>query len=226
MTPIKLVAFDLDGTLVDSAPDIARAIDTGLKTMGRPAPGVEKVLAWVGEGLTKLLKRALTGELDGEPDPALVATLKQEFHRAYAQQLCVDTRLYPGAREALDELRDKLPLACITNKPTAFTLPLLDALGIRDHFGLVLSGDSFATMKPHPTQLLYAAQHFQVAPQAACMVGDSRNDILAAKAAGFHAVAVAHGYRQGEDLMALGAEVELQTLAELPAWLASLPAAG
>ena len=219
MIPIKLIAFDLDGTLVDSAADIARAVDLALASLGQRSYGVEEVKGWVGEGLTKLLKRALTGELDGEPDPKLLAETRESFRSFYGQGLCIETRLYPGTLEALDALADR-KLACITNKSAEFTEPLLEQLGIRHRFDMVVSGDTLRVLKPDPRPLLHAAERFGLAPSACCMVGDSRNDILAAKAAGFRAVAVSYGYRQGQDLLALGAEVELDSLTELLYWAA------
>ncbi|HEX4300463.1 MAG TPA: phosphoglycolate phosphatase [Gammaproteobacteria bacterium] len=226
MTPIKLVAFDLDGTLVDSASDIARAVDRALLELGQRTHGVEEVKGWVGEGLSKLLKRALTGELDGEPDPALLARCREEFHRFYKEALCVDTRFYPGALEALDALRSRCKLACITNKATEFTLPLLKILGVSGRFDVVVCADTLKVLKPDPAPLFYAAAQVGVVPAACCMVGDSRNDILAAKAAGFYAVAVSYGYRQGTDLLALGADLEVDSLLELPDRLPGLAAGG
>src|SRR6185503_8096516 len=111
---------------------------------------------------------------------------------------------------------------CITNKSAEFTEPLLERLGVRHRFDMVVSGDTLPVLKPDPGPLLHAAEHFGFTPARCCMVGDSKNDILAAKAAGFRAVAVSYGYRQGVDLLALGAEVELDSLAELPAWAAGL----
>jgi phosphoglycolate phosphatase len=224
MSSIQLVAFDLDGTLVDSAVDIARAVDRALASLGRPTHGVDEVKGWVGEGLTVLLKRALTGKLDGEPDPALLIRCREEFRRFYKEGLCVDTRFYPGAREVLDMLGDRYRLACITNKAAEYTEPLLKQLGVYERFDLVVSGDTLGALKPDPAGLLYAASLMGAPPAACCMVGDSRNDILAAKAAGFRAVAVSYGYRQGVDLTALGAETELNSLTELPAWIEGLAA--
>jgi phosphoglycolate phosphatase len=226
MTSIQLVAFDLDGTLVDSASDIARAVDRALLELGQRTHGVEEVKGWVGEGLSKLLKRALTGELDGEPDPALLARCRTEFCRFYKEVLCVDTRFYPGALEALDRLQGRCKLACITNKSAAFTEPLLKTLGVRERFDVVVSGDTAKALKPDPAPLLYAAAQVGALPAACCMVGDSRNDILAAKAAGFFAVAVSYGYRQGVDLLSLGAELEVDSLLELPDRLPGLAAGG
>lgn len=225
MASIKLVAFDLDGTLVDSASDIARAVDQALSELGERTYGVEQIKGWVGEGLTKLLKRALTGEVDGEPDPALLAKARERFRGYYLAGLCVDTRLYPGALEALDALEGRCALACITNKSMVYTEPLLKALGIYNRFQTVVGGDTVPALKPDPRPLLRVSEQLGLAPAACCMVGDSQADILAAKAAGFRAVAVSYGYRQGMDLAALGAEIELDSLARLPAWLAGLDSA-
>ncbi|HLW74737.1 MAG TPA: phosphoglycolate phosphatase [Gammaproteobacteria bacterium] len=218
---IKLIAFDLDGTLVDSAPDIVRAVDVTLKELGLPAPGGDRVMEWVGDGVTRLLKRALTGEKDGEPDPRKLEQVLTVFRRAYGAALHVHSELYPGTLETLELLHGHLRLVCITNKSAQFTEPLLASLGIRGYFDMVVSGDTLAVLKPDPRPLLHAAEAFAVPPKHCCMVGDSRNDILAAKAAGFHAVAVSHGYHQGADLKGLGAEALLDSLVELPGWLAS-----
>jgi phosphoglycolate phosphatase len=223
---IKLVAFDLDGTLVDSAPDIARAVDSALTQMHLPPWGEQKVRGWVGDGVTRLMKRALTGEREGEPDPKLLERALAAFRAAYGAAVHVDSRLYAGALEALDALKGRLKLVCITNKAAQFTEPLLVSLGIRGHFDLVVSGDTLTVLKPDPRPLLHAAEHFGLPPSACCMVGDSANDVMAARAAGFRSVAVSHGYNQGADLVSLGAETLLDSLAGLPAWLASAGARG
>jgi phosphoglycolate phosphatase len=224
MSPIRLVAFDLDGTLVDSVPDIAWAIDQMSRSLGLPPTGLDKVSGWVGDGVRRLVKRALTRSRDGEPEPELFERGLEAFRRAYHQHLTVDTRLYPGAREALDQLQQAgIALACITNKAAEFTAPLLEALGMRRYFGLVLSGDSLTLRKPDPLPLLHAARQFGVTPAQSCMVGDSRNDILAARAAGFVAIGVRHGY--GVDLLVAPApDVVLDSMSALPALLANWPA--
>lgn len=220
MIPMKLIAFDLDGTLVDSLPDIVVAVHRAVEELGLPPLADGQVADWVGDGVTRLLKRVLTGEKSVEPDPKLLARAMALFRQAYSEHLCVDSRLYPGTLEVLQALKGRCRLACITNKSRMFTEPLLPALGIDGYFDLVLSGDSLRAMKPDPLPLLHAAGKFHLPPGDCCMVGDSRNDILAARAAGFHAVALSYGYRQGEDLMALGAEVQLDSLPQLLPWLA------
>lgn len=215
MARIRMVAFDLDGTLVDSVADIAHALDQMLREVGLPAPGGDKIRAWVGDGVRRLVKRALTGTLDDEPDAALYQRGLVAFGRAYRAHLAVETRLYPGARAVLQLLRERdCAMACITNKAAEFTEPLLEALALRSYFGVVLSGDSLTQRKPHPLPLLHAAQHCGITPQQACMVGDSRNDMLAARAAGFGAVGVRYGY--GQDVSLLRPDAMLDSLAELP----------
>ena len=224
--PIKLVAFDLDGTLVDSAPDIARAVDMALVELGLEPQRPEQVIQWVGDGLTKLMKRALTDSPDGDPDPELLQKSLAAFRRVYGAAVHVDSRLYPDTDLVLKSLRGWYKLVCITNKSAQFTEPLLASIGIRGYFDLVVSGDTLAALKPDPKPLLHAAETFGLPREECCMVGDSKNDILAAKAAGFHAVAVSHGYHQGADLKGLGAEVVLDSLVGLVIWLASENKAG
>ncbi|MGH8369904.1 MAG: phosphoglycolate phosphatase [Gammaproteobacteria bacterium] len=213
---VAFAAFDLDGTLVDSLPDIAWAVARMSEAVALPPPGYEKVREWVGDGVRRLVKRALTGSRDGEPDPGLFQRGYAAFCHAYREHLAVETRLYPDAREVLEQLqRSDIALACITNKAAEFTEPLLAALGIRSCFAVVLSGDSLIKRKPDPLPLLYAAQQLGVMPARSCMVGDSHNDILAARAAGFRAVAVRYGYG-GKLLADSEPDATLDSLMELP----------
>lgn len=213
---LQFVAFDLDGTLVNSVPDIAWAVDQMAGEMAMPLPGFDKVRDWVGDGVRRLVKRALTGERDGEPEPGLYQRGFEAFRRAYREHLAVETCLYPDVREVLERLQTcGLRMACITNKAAEFTAPLLKALDLDKYFDSVLSGDSLAARKPDPLPLLYAAREIGIAPAASCMVGDSRNDILAARAAGFRAVGVRYGYG-GDALDDVRADAWLDALAELP----------
>lgn len=221
---IQLVAFDLDGTLVDSVPDIAWAVDQMAIALDIPPPGLDKVSSWVGDGVRRLVKRALTGSRDGEPEPELFERGFEAFRRAYHAHLAVGTRLYPGVREVLEHLQHAgIALACITNKASEFTGPLLEALKIRSYFSMVLSGDSLAHRKPDPLPLLHAARELGAMPARSCMVGDSHNDILAARAAGFVAIGVCYGY--GGDLLPASApDAVLDSLTALPALLTNWPA--
>ncbi|MGH8371391.1 MAG: phosphoglycolate phosphatase [Gammaproteobacteria bacterium] len=219
MPVIKLVAFDLDGTLVDSVPDIAWAVAQMSIALDLPPPGLDQVSSWVGDGVRWLVKRALTGSRDGEPEAELFERGFEAFRSAYHGHLAVATRLYPDAREVLEQLRRSgIALACITNKAAEFTEPLLEALAMRSYFGVVLCGDSLTQRKPDPLPLLHAARQLGVIPAQSCMVGDSRNDILAARAAGFRSVGVQHGYG-GDLLLDSAPDAVLASLAELPALL-------
>lgn len=220
MDSIQLVAFDLDGTLVDSAPDLARAVDLMAQELGVTPPDLAQVRDWVGDGVRKLVKRALTSTHDDEPSAALYQHGMESFRRHYREHLAEHTQFYPGAREVLNELHTAgMQLACITNKSLEFTGPLLQALDVRDYFAVVLSGDSLQQRKPDPAPLLHAARSLLVAPAQSCMVGDSANDIRAARTAGFRAVAVSYGYGDAAELAAADPEVTLDSLAALPAWL-------
>lgn len=213
---VAFAAFDLDGTLADSVPDIAWAVDEMAIALDISPPGLDKVSSWVGDGVRRLVKRALTGLPGGEPEPELFERGFEAFRRAYHAHLAVGTRLYPGVREVLEQLqRSDIALACITNKAAEFTEPLLAALGIRSCFAVVLSGDSLIRRKPDPLPLLHAAQQLGVMPARSCMVGDSHNDILAARAAGFRAIAVRYGYG-GKLLVDSEPDATLDSLVELP----------
>ncbi len=196
-----LILFDLDGTLVDSVPDLAAAVDRMMAGVDLPPRGEEAVRHWVGNGAEWLVKRALTNTMDGEPDPELFARAYPLFLEAYAESTAGNSCLYPGAMEALSLLAGgEYRLACVTNKPERFTLPLLNSLGIHHFFELVVSGDTLPTKKPDPAPLLHAADFFKVPPSHALMVGDSINDIRAARAAGFQVVCVPYGYNHGRNI--------------------------
>ena len=216
----EAVLFDLDGTLVDSAPDLAAAVNRMLRELGRAEEPVQQVVTWVGNGMTRLVKRALTGEMQGEPDAGLLERAVASFKKHYAANLVVDSRLFPEAVETLEILSARgFVLACITNKPEMFTLPLLDRLGLAKYFGLVVSGDTLAVRKPDPLPLQHACKHFGIAAADAVLVGDSANDVRAARAAGMTAIAVSYGYNHGEDIRALRPDLVVDSLAEVPQYL-------
>ena len=181
-----MVLIDVDGTLVDSVPDLAFCVDEMMRQLGRPARGESAVRNWVGNGVERLVRRALVGQLDGEPSEADFDAAYPIFLELYAANTSKRSLLYPGVIEGLDYLMAQgYKLGCVTNKAAQFTLPLLSALGIRDRFGIVVCGDTLPVKKPDPGPLLHAAAHFGVAPEAALMLGDSKSDVAAARAAGF-----------------------------------------
>lgn|SRR5690625_988493 len=216
---VRAVLFDLDGTLVDSVPDLATAVDAMLVEMRREAVGEAQVRQWVGNGAQRLVKRALTGEMQAEPEAALFETALSRFLDHYARHLTDRSRLYDGAREALASLRAQgLLLGLVTNKPERFIAPLLSSLAIEADFSVVVGGDTLAQKKPHPAPLLHAAQQLKVEPEAVLMVGDSRNDVLAARHAGMRVLCVPYGYNHGEDIQAAAPDAlvaNLRDIAEL-----------
>lgn len=216
LNDIRLVAFDLDGTLIDSVPDLAVAADAALAELGLVPQGEARVRDWVGNGSLTLMARALEGARGEAPDEALLARAHAGFLDHYGRAPSARTRLYPGAREALAALAARgLPLALVTNKPSAFIAPLLEAFDLARHFALCLGGDSLAAKKPDPAPLLHVAAHFDVAPSACLMVGDSRHDIEAGRAAGFRTLAVPYGYNHGEPVALSRPDGTVESLAEL-----------
>ena len=211
-----MVLIDVDGTLVDSVPDLAYCVDEMMKRLGREPRGETRVRDWVGNGVERLVRRALIGRLEGEPDEAEFERAYPIFLDLYADNTSRRSVLYPGVREGLDYLkRAGYALGCVTNKAERFTVPLLKDLGIHDEFGLVVSGDTLEHKKPHPEPLLHAARFFGVAPADALMVGDSVNDVKAARAAGFMVACVPYGYNHGDDIREAKPDLVIDTLADL-----------
>jgi len=211
-----MILIDLDGTLVDSVPDLAYCIDAMMERLGRPPCGEAAVRNWVGNGVERLIQRALTGQLDGEPDAADFERALPIFLDLYRANTSERSHLYPGVREGLDYLKKGgYPLGCVTNKPTQFTEPLLRDLGVRDYFDVVVCGDTLPRKKPYPLPLLHAAKHFGVKPGDALMVGDSLSDVKAARAAGFAIVCMSYGYNHGVDVRTAGPDAVLDSLIEI-----------
>lgn len=197
---LKAIAFDFDGTLIDSAPDLALAINLMLGELRRDTFDSAVVQGWVGNGVEVLIKRALSGQETIEPnlDEGLYRDARARFDRLYAEHLCINTRPYPGVVETLENLWAKqIPMAVVTNKPYPFTKALLIELGFERYFDIVLGGESLPKRKPDPYPLQYVLDKRALAPLQMLMVGDSRNDILAAKAAGCPSYAVTYGYNYG-----------------------------
>ena len=194
----KVVLFDLDGTLIDSAPDLAASLNHTLHSLGLPTYDLDTIRSWIGGGATLLLQRGLTGQMEPPPvDPKLFAKAQKIFFEHYDANLCNQTRAYPHAKEVLEYLRPHYRLALVTNKPYAFVSPILKELGL-DYFDLILGGDSLKAKKPSPEPLLHACQKLKVVPQEATMIGDSINDYQAAKEAGMDMIWVEHGYDSSE----------------------------
>jgi phosphoglycolate phosphatase len=195
---LELVALDLDGTLVDSAPDIAHCVGSALEAVGFARPSEALTRGWIGDGLETLITRALAhgaraaGQSeDAARHPVAVAA----FLECYRANLFVRSTLYPHTEATLDALRARgLRLCCITNKAYGLAAGLLAQAGIADRFELLLGGDSLAEKKPSPLPLRVAAERLRVAPAAAALVGDSHQDLRSARAAGFAFVHASYGY--------------------------------
>lgn len=221
---VKLLGIDLDGTLVDSAPDIAHCLDTALEAVGCTPPGEGHTRAWIGDGLETLIARAIAHDCNPHGEAAFSAEARRQaalaaFLECYRGNLFVRSSLYPGVRETLDALRVRgVRLCCITNKRYAFSDELLAQAGIRGLFELVLGGDSVAEKKPSPLQLNVAAETLGVEPGAATLVGDSHQDLRAARSAGYGFVLAAYGYGRIDETE-LGSAPRIRSFAELPAAL-------
>jgi phosphoglycolate phosphatase len=217
LTEIRAVLLDLDGTLVDSAPDLAVAVNATLAELDRPPHSVDTIRDWVGNGADRLLERALSGHFDGRLPPDQLAALRPRFLYHYEQRLCVDSTLYPGVAEGLEMLRHAgLRLACVTNKPSRFIRPLLERLNIADRFGAMVGGDDAPRKKPDPAPLRLAAERLDVGVTHCLMVGDSVNDIEAARAADCPVVVVPYGYNHGQDIREAHPDAVIDSLTRLP----------
>lgn len=218
----KMILIDVDGTLVDSVPDLAYCVDTMMERLGHGAYGEAAVRNWVGNGVERLVRRALIGKLDGEPEEADFQRAYPIFLDLYAQNTSKRSLLYPGVREGLDWLSAAgYPLGCVTNKAAQFTLPLLKDLGVIDRFAIVISGDTLPKKKPDPLPLLHAAEHFGVAAADSLMIGDSVSDVKAARAAGFKVICMSYGYNHGQDIREAQPEAVIDSMVELKGLLAA-----
>jgi len=207
---IKLLAVDLDGTLVDSAPDIAHCLGSALATQGYARPGEARTRSWIGDGLETLISRALAHAAGGDvvsrkAQPSSVYEARHNavlaaFLACYRDNLFVRSRLYANAVTTLDSLRDRgVRLCCITNKRYTFAERLLAEAGVADRFELLLGGDSLAEKKPSPLPLNVAAKTLSVEPNAATLLGDSQQDLRAARSAGYAFVLAGYGYGKVDD---------------------------
>lgn len=217
---IRALAFDLDGTLVDSAPGLAAGIDLALAEMCLPQAGEARVGTWVGNGADVLVQRALRwAELDATQEHC--SQLRERFDHFYAQTADSGSRLFPQVKETLSRLAAQgYPMALVTNKPTPFVAPLLDALGIGKYFSLVIGGDDVTEKKPHPAPLYLVLSKLGLRAEELLFVGDSRNDIQAAQGAGCSSVGFTYGYNYGESIALSHPDLVLERFGDL------LPALG
>ncbi len=192
----KLIGFDLDGTLVNSLPDLALSLNSAFAEVGLPQAPEELVLTWIGNGADVLFAKGMewTGKADDFSQEEL-AQIKRRFGYFYGENVCNISKLYPNVKETLESLKAQgYILAVVTNKPTKHVLPVLQAFKIDHLFSEALGGQSLPQIKPHPAPLYYLCGKFGLYPHEMLFVGDSKNDILAAKAAGCKSVGLNYGY--------------------------------
>ncbi len=198
---VRAVLLDLDGTLLDTAPEIAAAAADMLSELGLDPVTPDRVREFIGRGIPDLVRRTLESSLGAPPDERRVGSAMKGFFFHYERRNGRSAIAYPGVLDGLATLRGKgYPLACVTNKTAHFTLPLLAATGLSGFFSTVICGDTAPRKKPAPDPLLAACERLGVIPASALMVGDSNNDALAARAAGCPVLLVPYGYTEGGDV--------------------------
>ncbi len=209
----RCLLFDLDGTLVDSRADLIISVNLMLSELGRQPLPDSKVITFVGEGARLLVERALRATVS-DPQEAEIDLAFQTFQRHYREHLLDQTRPYPEVEETLIYF-EKIPKAVVTNKSYEFTIALLDGIGLLPHFRAVLGGDSTPQRKPAPQMLLEAARECGVRPADCLMVGDTRVDIFAGKAAGMETCGYIPGFRGRTELVEAGADFLIERFSEL-----------
>ena len=220
---VRAVMFDLDGTLLDTAADLHEAANRMLRDAGLAPLSRESVTGFVGRGIPNLVKRCLTGARGQAPTEAEWEARVASFRAHYRVVNGAHTVAYPGVLETLQALRAAaVPIVCVTNKSAEFSEPLLAKTGLAPYFKCVVSGDTLPHKKPHPAPLLHVCEQLGTPPEHTLMIGDSGNDIAAARAAGCPVFCVPYGYNEGvavraEDCDALLAAMpDALALIELP----------
>lgn len=208
MRPVRLLIFDLDGTLVNTLEDITASLSFTLSRLGRPLLPMDTVRQYVGDGIATLLSRALGDHVELLDDAIGIYTVH------HSKNLVVRSRLYPGVLGTLEHFQG-VPLAVISNKAEALVKPLLDRLGIAGYFRAVLGADAGLPLKPAPDAVLRVMSDLGAPKDRTVIIGDGATDILAGKAAGVITCAVTYGFRSGEELRAAGPDLVIQEFPEL-----------
>ena len=211
----EVLLFDLDGTLVDSATDLHRAMNMSLNALQLPTITEAQVRVWVGKG-TALFCQSTLQHLTGKVDPAQQQQLLDTFLKIYNADPCVETQPFDGILEFLEwGLAQKKTMICVTNKPEAPARAIVDQLGMTHYFADVIGGDRFEERKPHPRQLLHCVEQYAQSKDQVLMIGDSSNDVEAARRAGIDCVVVSYGYNHGENILDCQPQQVVDNLCEL-----------
>ena len=211
----EVLLFDLDGTLVDSATDLHRAMNMSLNALQLPTVTEAQVRVWVGKG-TALFCQSTLQHLTGKVDPAQQQQLLETFLKIYNADPCVETQPFDGILEFLEwGLAQKKTMICVTNKPELPACAIVDHLGMTHYFADVIGGDRFEERKPHPRQLLHCVEQYAQSKDQVLMIGDSSNDVEAARRAGIDCVVVSYGYNHGENILDCQPQQVVDNLCEL-----------
>ncbi len=214
----SLLLFDLDGTLIDSVPDLSRALNATLEELGLPTYDEATIRGWIGNGAAMLVKRGLAGnrEIEEEPEEALFERAMESFLKNYAEVLNDATGLYPEVEKTLEKLRERgYRMAIVTNKPSQFVGPILKNLAVDSYFDHIVGGEDLPRKKPDPLPLLHACERLGRSPEEAVMIGDSSNDILAARAASIPSIAVRYGYSAERPIESYGPDAVVDRFGEI-----------
>ncbi|MBK67559.1 MAG: phosphoglycolate phosphatase [Rickettsiales bacterium] len=212
---VKVVMIDLDGTLLDTAGDLAISANIMLRKLGAVELPLVTIQSYIGKGIPNLVSKCLANSFSNTLGPEFLAKALKIYEQAYTENLCNMTRPYPKVIDGLRVFKKiGFRLACITNKPEAFTLPLLRDTQLLNYFDIVLSGDSLPRKKPDPMPLYHACEFFEILPTEMLLIGDSVTDIKAARAAGSYVFCVPYGYNEGKDVHELDCDRVIPSIYE------------
>lgn len=215
LTKKKLLIFDFDGTLIDSVPDLALSVNHMLFKLGYVTAAEETIHTWVGNGAQTLVRRALTSQAEVF-DEAHFNKALETFLNYYADHACVKTTAYPNVASTLKTLHlQGYKMAIVTNKPFKFIEPILKGLSLNGFFDYYIGADSLEKKKPDPEPLLHVCQKLGFSIENSLMIGDSKNDIIAAKSANMHSVGVTYGYNYGEEITLYEPDIVIDDFAKI-----------